>query len=185
MDRSYGHGEGRIWEENQDAEVHSTTSAAMQVATDHAFTGSYVQRFYTNEVGPTRKHQLPIHPTTHLQRHSQHGVEPHPPPPTPASSPPGKGPRSCASSSKTRAPSQNPNPVCCLMCPPNPTESPETGVCIFPVIKLSCAARTRTRTRNSASAYVPRVALAAAPCVTCVFRVSASRLRATYLVVFS
>ncbi|KAH8983117.1 hypothetical protein EDB92DRAFT_1951851 [Lactarius akahatsu] len=75
-----------------------TTSTALQIATDHAFTGTYARRFRPSDPPETTscpcgdatrsaEHVLQtpaplpaVRPATHLLRHPQHGVELYPPP---------------------------------------------------------------------------------------------------------
>lgn len=189
MDRSYGRGEGQIWEENQAAEVHSTQ--AMQVAARH---GPRLHRLLRPEIPhqrPTRKHSENIScpcgepvrtsdhilrhctrfTTTHLPlpRHPQHGVEPHPPSPALPPLLREGGEKLCKFLQDTCALSK-PESGLPPYVPPNPTESLKPGFVFSPLSSgVRTIVRRVTRTRNSASAYVLRVAPAAAPCVTSLF----------------
>ncbi|KAH9168085.1 hypothetical protein EDB89DRAFT_1638643 [Lactarius sanguifluus] len=113
------------------------SSVVMQLATDHAFTGSYVQRFRPNDRSP-KKHFLSVrgthqnrrthpfilpavYPTTHHTHHPQHGFLPCPPPlPLHTLLLSGTEQRSCANSLKKPPRSRSRNPDRRRMC--HPTE---------------------------------------------------------------
>ncbi|KAH8986279.1 hypothetical protein EDB92DRAFT_1262340 [Lactarius akahatsu] len=181
LDRSYGHGARRQRKETKDAEVHTAHHF-------HGTTGRHGPRFHRHlrpavpsirpalkpPAAPVGKPPAPRSTSFSIARASsslaslspssaRRGTPSTPSSNTPASSPLEEGPRRCANSYNTRAPSQNPKPIPCHMCPPNLTESPEPGVCMSPLYSPLVCDLTKilclTRTLELASASYPELPL--------------------------